>query len=257
MDSRRYCVYNQTNECFLSLGIAAARTPIDWLMGMFEKRPPGNREGFWIERPNGINTLGVFAVRDLIYLDELNKVIHVADEVPPMHLSPFHERAASVLALPPGAIQSSQTQLGNQLVVCEAEEMVFRLRSTPRQETAGTSAAGTVSCDPAPSAPTSDRRISPRRRWPHLAAFNADGESLTLHGVRDISTTGLYVITQERWPIGTQVRLSFQRTDGLDDTSMIPTTVELRVSRWGADGVGLEFVKTDSEQAALVSMHVR
>jgi hypothetical protein len=80
---------------------------------------------------------------------------------------------------------------------------------------------------------------------------------LSLLGIRDISTTGLYVITEERWPIGTQVKLSLQRTDGLDDTSMIPTTLEMRVSRWGEDGVGLEFVHADSEHAALVSMHVR
>lgn len=263
MDSRRYCVYNQTNECFLSLGIAAARTPMDRLIGMFEKRPPGNREGFWIDRPNGINTLGLFAARDLIYLDGGNKVIQVADAVPARHFVPFHGRAASVLALPPGAIQSSQTQPGNQIVVCEAEEMVFRLRSTARPG-AAEAAGGGPAASPAPAEAGTqtrpsvrDRRISPRRRWPHLAAFDAEGESVVLHGVRDISTTGLYVITQERWPIGTQVRLSLQRTDGLDDTSMIPTAVELRVSRWGEDGVGLEFVKIDSEQAALVAMHVR
>lgn len=260
MDSKRYCVYNQTNECFLSLGVAAARTPIDHLQGMLEKRPQGNREGFWIDRPNGINTLGIFAARDLIYLDSGNKVIQVVESLPPMRLAHSHGRAATALALPPGAVQSSQTQLGNQILVCEAEEMVFRLRGTPkgsgdRAASAMKAAAGDAL---APRrAETKERRISPRRRWPHLAAFDAEGESVALHGVRDISTTGLYVITQERWPIGTQVRLSLQRTDGLDDTSMIPTTVELRVSRWGEDGVGLEFVKADPEHAALVAMHVR
>jgi uncharacterized protein len=256
MDSKRYCVYNQTNECFLSLGVAAARTPIDHLQGMLEKRPQGNREGFWIDRPNSINTLGVFAVRDLIYLDSGNKVIQVIESLPPWHLAHFHGPATTALALPPGAIQSSQTQLGNQIVVCEAEEMVFRLRSTAKAN-GNTAKAADEEQTPARGTASKDRRISPRRRWPHLAAFDAEGESVALHGIRDISTTGLYVITQERWPIGMQVRLTLQRTDGLDDTSMIPTTVELRVSRWGEDGVGLEFVKADPEHAALVSMHVR
>lgn len=256
MDSRRYCVYNQTNECFLSLGVAAARTHVDRLKGMLEKRPQGNREGFWIDQPNGINTLGIFAARDLIFLDSGNKVMQAIESVPPMRFVHFRGRAASALALPPGAIQSSQTQPGNQIVVCEAEEMVFRLRSTPKQD--ADPAVSTVKTDSSSRGETTkDRRISPRRRWPHLAAFDSEGESLTLLGVRDISTTGLYVITQERWPIGTQVRLNLQRTDGLDDTSMIPTTVELRVSRWGEDGVGLEFVKADPEHTALVSMHAR
>ncbi len=262
MDSRRYCVYNQTNECFLSLGVAAARTAMARLKGMFERRPTGNREGYWIDKPNPINTLGVFAARDLIYLDAGNKVVGAIESLPAKHLSSFRSGTASVLALPPGAIASSQTQPGNQILVCEAEEMVFRLRSTAPQQAEN----GAGDSQPVESqrgnplgrdTAVSDRRNSARRRWPRLAAFDAGGESVTLNGVRDISTTGLYVITQERWPIGSQVRMNLQRTDGLDDYSMIPTTVELRVNRWGEDGVGLEFVKVDPVHAALVSMHVR
>lgn len=262
MDTRRYCVYNQTNECFLSLGVAAARTPLASLKAMLEKRPQGNREGYWIDRPNGINTVGVFTSRDLIYLDDGNRVVHVIDSVPPLHANSFRGQAASVLALPPGAIHSSQTQPGNQIVVCEAEEMVLRLRSTPKPDesmpaTSSVSGRQRGRASAVDGSAGRDRRISPRRRWPHLAAFDAEGESVGLLGVRDISTSGLYVITQERWPIGSQVRISLQRTDGLDDTSMIPTTVELRVSRWGEDGVGLEFVKADAEHTALVAAHVR
>lgn len=250
MDSRRYCVYNQSNECFLSLGVAAARTTMERVNGMLEKRRQGNREGYWIERPGGVDAVGVFVSRDLIYLDDGNKVVHTIESIPPMRLPHYRGHAASVLALPPGAIQSSQTVAGNQLVVCEAEEMVFRLRGGQKPE------PGEPEVEPH-DAEVKDRRISWRRRWPHLAAYDAEGESLALRGIRDISTTGLYVLTRERWPIGTQVRLSLQRTDGLDDSSMIPTTVELRVSRWGEDGVGLEFVKTNPEHAALVSAHVR
>ncbi|MFZ0392393.1 MAG: PilZ domain-containing protein [Terracidiphilus sp.] len=261
MGSRRYCVYNQTNECFLSLGVAAARTAIERIKGMLEKRPPGNLEGYWLDRPIWNHVLAFFNARDLVYLDEGNKVIHVVESLPPRRFANFRGPTASVLALPPGTVESSQTQTGNQIVVCEAEEMVFRLRATSKPDgeagSARSAKRGRAGETPARQQQAKDRRISPRRRWPHLAAFNAEGESLALHGVRDISTTGLYVVTQERWPIGTQVRLSLQRTDGLDDSSMIPTTVELRVSRWGEDGVALEFVKADPEHAALVSMHVR
>jgi len=261
MGSRRYCVYNQTNECFLSLGVAAARTAIERMRGMLEKRPPGNLEGYWLDRPNWNIVLAFFNARDLVYLDEGNKVIHVIESLPPRRFAHFRGQASSVLALPPGTVQSSQTQTGNQILVCEAEEMVFRLRAKPKPDAEGGSKPAAkrsrAGATAAREAAASERRISPRRRWPHLAAFDAEGESLALHGVRDISTTGLYIVTHERWPIGTQVRLSLQRTDGLDDSSMIPTAVELRVSRWGEDGVGLEFVKADPEHAALMSMHVR
>jgi uncharacterized membrane protein (UPF0127 family) len=262
MGSGRYCVYNQTNECFLSLGVAAASTAMERIRGMLEKRPPGNLEGYWLDRSSWIHVLAFFNARDLVYLDEGNKVMHVIESLPPRRFAHFRGQAASVLALPPGTVQSSQTQTGNQILVCEAEEMVFRLRATPKAD-APAAAPVRVNRRPAGETPVvrtataKERRISHRRRWPHLAAFDANGESLALHGVRDISSTGLYVITQERWPVGTHVRLSLQRTDGLDDSSMIPTTVELRVSRWGEDGVGLEFVKADPEHAALMSMHVR
>lgn len=260
MGNRRYCVYNQTNECFLSLGVAAARTAGERIKGMLERRPPGNLEGYWIDHPNRLETLAFFNPRDLVFLDEGNKVIHVIESWPPRRFPNFREHAASLLSLPPGTIQSSQTQTGNQIEVCEAEEMVFRLRAGSKRDAAARSGAlggGQRRATPSREASVKERRISPRRRWPHLAAFDAEGESLALHGIRDISTTGLYVMTNERWPIGTQVRLSLQRTDGLDDSSMIPTTVELRVTRWGDDGVGLEFIKPDPVHAALVSMHVR
>ena len=34
-------------------------------------------------------------------------------------------------------------------------------------------------------------------------------------------------------------------------------TVQLRVSRWGDDGVGLEFIQPDSEETALMAMNVQ
>jgi hypothetical protein len=105
--------------------------------------------------------------------------------------------------------------------------------------------------------PDKDRRIAHRSRWPHLSAAETEADTMDPHAVRDISTTGLYLLTDERWPLGTRVRMSLQRNDCLDNATMIPTTVELRVSRWGADGVGLEFVTADEEHSALVSMHVR
>jgi len=255
MNSRRYCVYNQTNECFLSLGVAAARTVVERIKSMLEKRPPGNLEGYWIDGSHRLRTLAFFTPRDLIYLDEGKQVIHTIESLPPRRFAHFRGRAASVLALPPGTIQSSQTQTGNQIEVCEAEEMVFRLRASSKPNAvAGRAPSAAL---PTRESSVKERRIAPRRRWPHLAAFDDEGESLALHGIRDISSTGLYVMTHERWPIGTQVRLTLQRTDGLDDSSMIPTTLELRVTRWGEDGVGLEFTKPDPVQAALVSMHVR
>lgn len=254
MDTRRYCVYNETNECFLSLGVTLGDSTFAQLKRVFGKGALGPDEGCWIIRPSGFQTMGFFLSRDLIYLDSAQKVINAIESLPPFRIPPAERGAASVLVLPVSTIQCSQTQPGNQLVICVAEEMQFHLRSAPAK-TATAEAEG-ERLGRGQRQPD-DRRIAPRKRWPHLAAFDAEGGPVELHGIRDISATGLYVMTEERWPIGTQMRMSFQRTDGLDDSSMVPTTVDLRVSRWGEDGVGLEFIKPDAEHTALVAMHVR
>ncbi|HWG21477.1 MAG TPA: PilZ domain-containing protein [Terracidiphilus sp.] len=261
MDTRRFCVYNETNECFLSLGVTVGNNTRAQLKGIFGKGPFQFYEGSWINRPRGIRTVGLISPRDLIYLDDRQRVVNVVESVPRFCVAPFQQDAASILALPVSTIESSQTQLGDQLVICVTEEMEIRLRRMDRS-------ADEIDLGPSsgPSAavrtwlaqsPEKDRRIAPRKRWPHLAAIDTDDCAVVAHSIRDISTTGLYLVTEQRWPLGTRVKMSLQRTNGLDDASMIPTTVELRVSRWGADGVGLEFVTADVEHSALVSMHVR
>jgi hypothetical protein len=261
MDIKRFCVYNETNECFLSLGVTLGNNTRGQLKAVVGKGPLQYFEGSWIKRPRAVNTVGLVTPRDLIYLDKRNSVVHLTESFPRLRVAPFHPEAASLLALPVSTIESSQTQLQDQLVICATEEMPTRLRVMDHR---------TEDIDPLPAnrpsdafktwlyqQPSRDRRIAPRKRWPHLEAYYSDCDAVAPHPVRDISTTGLYLITDERWPLGTRVRMSLQRTDGLDDASMIPTTVELRVSRWGADGVGLEFVTVDAEHSALVSMHVR
>jgi uncharacterized membrane protein (UPF0127 family) len=76
--------------------------------------------------------VGVLFPLDLVYLDESYKVIHVVESFPTFRISPLIAQAASVLELPTHTIYSSQTQPGDQLVICVAEEMEQRLRtSTP------------------------------------------------------------------------------------------------------------------------------
>jgi hypothetical protein len=262
MDIRRFCVYNETNECFLSLGVTLGNNTGAQLKGMFGKGPYQFYEGSWIPRPQGLGTVGLLSARDLIYLDDLQRVVHVVEAFPRFRVAPEHPEAKSMLALPVSTVDSSQTQLGDHLVICVAEEMETRLRDAEHSHNEidlrpATGASDAVKSWLSQTPEKKDRRISQRKRWPHLAAVETETDSTAPHAVRDISTTGLYLLTDERWPLGTRVRMSLQRTDALDDATMIPTTVELRVSRWGADGVGLEFLTANREHSALVATHVR
>jgi uncharacterized membrane protein (UPF0127 family) len=137
MERRKYCVYNHSRESFLSLGVTAADTSFARLKGLIGRLRLRTDDGIWVVPSSGVHTLGVFVPLDLIYLDEKYKVIHLLEYFPTFRIAPLRIRAASVLELPPHTIYSSQTEIGDQLLICSVEEMESRLH--------GDSVAQTVS----------------------------------------------------------------------------------------------------------------
>ncbi len=127
MERPTYCVYNLTRECFLNLGVTLADTSFARLKGLIGRLRLRSSEGLWVVPSSGIHTLGVLFPLDLIYLDESHQVIHVIEYFPTFRIAPLKIKAASVLELPPHTIYSSQTQSGDLLVICPAEEMESRL----------------------------------------------------------------------------------------------------------------------------------
>ena len=64
--------------------------------------------------------------------------------------------------------------------------------------------------------------------------------------MRDISSSGLYVLTEERWYPGTVIRVTL--TDGRHPTQDRSLTAHARVMRAGNDGVGLQFVLNEDKR---------
>jgi uncharacterized protein len=128
MKRRAYCVYNQTRECFLSLNVTAADTIFSRLRGLIGRLKLRSDEGIWVVPSRGIHTLGLLFPLDLIYLDERYRVIHLVEYFPSFRIAPLKTQAESVLELPTHTIYSSQTQPGDELVICVAEEMESRLK---------------------------------------------------------------------------------------------------------------------------------
>ena len=91
-------------------------------------------EGLWMVPFRGIPDTNMSVPLDLVYLDEDCRVIEVVESFPTFHVTPSSPPAASVLALPTHSIYSSQTQPGDQLVLCVAEEMQRRLERFPVQQ---------------------------------------------------------------------------------------------------------------------------
>ena len=261
MQGSQYCVYNQTSECFLSLGVTQEESRLARLKDLVGGRARRYDEGQWVLHPRGTQFLRIFSSHDLVFLDDKHRVIGAIESFPPLRFAPVGPDVASVLELPVHTIVSSQTQPGNQLVICVAEELEFRLRSMPDLHKYELSEAP-LAVEEVPAArrwnaPASgpDRRSARRKRWPRLVAYDSTGGTLEVHGVKDVSANGLYLITEERWPLGAQVTMTLQRTDGLDDNPRNNSiSVQLRVVRWGGDGVGLAFVQPESEESPLVAL---
>ena len=105
---------------------------------------------------------------------------------------------------------------------------------------------------------STEHRKAQRMKAPLLVAFYWDGAAPTSHAIQDISSTGLYLVTKERWLPGTMVTMTLQRTDtalgGAGTEPHIP--VLSKVVRLDKDGVGFTFVPLDAHPGDLKSKPV-
>jgi hypothetical protein len=297
VESRPHCAYNQTRECFLGLDIKVADLSPTRLGEFLAARPLKSGEGVWIIPFRGIQATGTPAPLDLIYLDEDFRVVDVVESFPTFQVSSFSPRSKSVLALPAHSIYTSQTQLGDQLVLCVAEEMerqlqeltglhrepeevpiiagaavlrekplwsggpgLLELGNRAGQEDEGSHKTHLMDLSDPGSTKikqlrkwfgrwwSPDPRKAPRIKEPGLAAYYWNGAAPDAKAVRDISASGLYVVTEERWYPGTLVLMTLQRTSCGEELAERSIAVHSRAVRWGPDGVGLQFVLADDEK---------
>ena len=87
-------------------------------------------------------------------------------------------------------------------------------------------------------------RRGPRNIHPEILVYYWDGSAPEGRRVHDISLSGAYICTPERWYPGTIIRLILQKGRRADG-AMAPSAsicVPARVVRHGSDGVAVEFV---------------
>ena len=294
-------------------------------------------EGLWMAPFRGLPEWGIRVPLDLLYLDKENRVTDVVESYPVFRANPSTPQPVSVLALPTHSIYSSQTQPGDQLVLCAADEMQQRLErftvpgggGAPAQTPAVLTEPATVSPKRMPvseghtqledqprktnssvvqgavllrekplwsggpgllelenrsdeEVPSTrqthmmgliqpemtdvrpprgwlerwwspDPRKAPREAAPGLAAYYWTGGPPEAHQIRDISSTGLYVVTEERWYPGTLVLMTIRNSAVGEEIAERTICVHSRAVRWGKDGVGLQFVlqkESDSSMGA-------
>jgi Flp pilus assembly protein TadG len=96
-----------------------------------------------------------------------------------------------------------------------------------------------------------ERRRAARSQAPRLIAHYWDGAAPAGHGIRDISSTGLYLLTEQRWYPGTVVTMSLQRAGAPDPERTV--RVDGKVVRCGSDGVGFDFVMLEKNDQSHTS----
>lgn len=313
-DNLKYCAYNKTKEHFLSAEVEAADFSIASLNDRLPTLALNSGACLWLIPFRGISPTGMRVPVDLIYLDRNCVVVETVESFPISGTPASGPPAASVLVVPPETIRSTETQPGDQLILCFPNELKHRLKrlvnsrvegkpeqTAPsvkpwpvrkgtlqlleredhsrlknlaenaaagdhthkelRKELAPTipDSHGTTAIEPAqkslkpakswlkrllaPDPP--DQRQAPRESLPGLVAYFFTGGVPEAHGVRDISPTGIYVFTIERWYLGTVVRMTL--TDRLEPTVERSITLNAIAVRWGNDGVGLKFVLRNSK----------
>jgi len=90
-----------------------------------------------------------------------------------------------------------------------------------------------------------------RRRVEQFSAYRWSGSAVTQEAVKDISSTGLFLLTEERWQPGTVLAITLQREGPLELDPTRRVTTQVKVVRCGEEGVGLSFLwsKDDPESA--------
>jgi hypothetical protein len=314
------CAYNQTRERFVGTEVeVAAVSNADARLPML----PGDfGAGLWLVPFKGLSPVSVRVPVDLIYLTKDCTVLDAVESFPISRGSAFGSVATSVLVLPPNTIRSTETQAGDQLFLCSADEMKRRLqpsapsiierepeqrvvpfeqapllgsagrllqwegRSGPKNQTETVptndslpvklpselssssemqetdaiepTLGKTGAMDPAQQeskpaktwlqrlfSPDPNRRDSPRESLRGLVAYFYTGGTPEAQRVRDISQSGVYVCTAERWYLGTVVRMTL--TDRFEPTVERSITMNMAVVRCGEDGVGLKFLLQSSK----------
>jgi Flp pilus assembly protein TadG len=94
---------------------------------------------------------------------------------------------------------------------------------------------------------------APRRTEPELVVHYWDGSAPEGRQLRDVSQSGAYIYTTERWYVGTIIRIILQGhpTTIREDGTAAPTAstcIPARVVRHGSDGVAVEFVFRNKEE---------
>lgn len=93
--------------------------------------------------------------------------------------------------------------------------------------------------------PDVNQRRAKRYPTPGMVAYYWTGGAPYSYHVGDISATGLFLLTKERWAPGTLIQMTLQKQDGRINNADSSICVLSEVVRWGENGAGFNFILSD------------
>lgn len=94
--------------------------------------------------------------------------------------------------------------------------------------------------------PEVNMRRAKRFPTPGLVAYYWTGGAPYSYNVGDMSATGLFLLTKEKWAPGTLIQMTLQQQDGRTAAEN-SICVLSEVVRWGENGAGFNFILSDYE----------
>jgi uncharacterized membrane protein (UPF0127 family) len=110
-------VQNETRRAFLITRGRLARTFWARFKGLMGHPGLADGEGLILKGEKSIHTFFMRFPIDVVYADRTWQVVHLDPAMMPNRIGPFVFRAAYVLEMPVGAIQTTGTAIGDQLTV--------------------------------------------------------------------------------------------------------------------------------------------
>jgi hypothetical protein len=234
------------------------------------------QDGVWLSPFRGIPRGPQVSRFDVIYLDDDCKVLDYVVNFAEAEFEPIPEIAASALVLPAHTLGSFPIRKGDQVRICQGKRVLAGAQdsssTTPcttfmegpgyqptkanAEQVAKPEAPANASREEKPSKTvrflrwlfpkpvSSDRRRGERLPDPGLVAYYWTGGSPNSYPIGNVSSSGLYLVTDERWLPGTRIVMTLQRNNPAATKADDICRVESKVVRWGDDGIGCEFVES-------------
>ena len=115
------CATNATRGTVLGQRVRVAETGMTRIVGLLGERELQRGDGLLILTSQGVHTLGMLFPIDIAVLDHYWRVIAVRRDMRPFRMTRVFWKAAGVLELPSGMLESTSTLVGDSIEFARVE----------------------------------------------------------------------------------------------------------------------------------------